>query len=71
MLAWGSAFQKAQREWDREVDEEAARLVESGTPPAEAMIQAVEIVKHRRQRRSVDKVNDALRTLRELDKGAN
>jgi hypothetical protein len=45
--------QAAIREWEIEVDQEAAQLVEQGTPPWEAVSRASIIVGDRRRRRSL------------------
>lgn len=45
----GNTFRNAARRWDNEVDAEAARLVEEGIPPFEAMRRATEIVSQRRK----------------------
>lgn len=43
---------EATRAWDAEVDAEAARLIERGIPPFDAVIRAREIVSARRRNRA-------------------
>lgn len=43
-------FEEAQRKWNEEVDRVAVDLLESGTPPMQAIREAVEIVKRRRRK---------------------
>lgn len=45
-------LQDATREWEREVEAEAVRLIESGTPPFDAVHRARNIVSDRRRQRS-------------------
>jgi len=45
----GSDFKDAMRRWDIEVEAEATELIESGTPPYEAIEQAKNIVSRRRR----------------------
>jgi hypothetical protein len=46
-----SDFKDAQRNWDIEVEAEAVELIESGTPPYDAIDQARNIVSRRRRQR--------------------
>jgi hypothetical protein len=41
-------LQRAMRQWDEDVEEEAVRLVKQGVPPYEAVGQARQIVSRRR-----------------------
>ena len=43
-----SKLREATREWEYEVDTEAARLVESGVPPFDAIAQARDLVVEKR-----------------------
>jgi hypothetical protein len=42
-------LREAAEEWDREVEEEAIRLIREGTPPFQATLEATEIVTRRRR----------------------
>ncbi len=55
--AYCNTFKNASDEWNREVDAEAARLVEEGTPPYEAVKRATEAVS-RRRRQQRDKTKE-------------
>ena len=45
----------AKQEWKAEVEEEEIKLIEKGTPPAAAVIDAITIVSNRRKREYADK----------------
>lgn len=45
----GDDFRSAQRRWDNEVEAEAVELIESGTPPYDAIDRARNIVSRRRR----------------------
>jgi hypothetical protein len=55
-----SAFDRARDDWSREVDREAARLVEEGTPPYDAIEQARNIVSRRRRAEAANRRNQEL-----------
>jgi hypothetical protein len=59
----GSRTSEAVRKWNIEVDAEAARLIESGTPPWTAVGVAVRNVSDQRRRSNLDfaKMTEALR----------
>ena len=48
-MRYCSDLQDAIRQWDREVEIEAVRLIESGVPPYDAIKRAGDIVSQRRQ----------------------
>lgn len=50
-----SLFSRVVRDWENEVDEVAARLVEDGVPPFQAMQRAREIVRERRQQAAAER----------------
>jgi len=51
-----SDLQDAMRRWDNEVDAEATKLIEGGTPPYEAIQQAKKTVSRRRSGGYCEKV---------------
>lgn len=61
-----SRFQQVRDQWDRDVQELAADMVEAGTDPGEALVEASKRVSH--QRRSKIE-SDAQRLLESIGKG--
>jgi len=50
-------FKEAKRDWDMEVQREAARLVEEGTPPYVAIERAANTIERKRLKKAFEKAH--------------
>ena len=50
-----SKLEVAKQMWKAEVEEEEIKLIEKGTPPTAAVIDAITIVSNRRKKKHADK----------------